>query len=159
MRPILGSLVVLALAVGAGCGEPAETPASPSSEGAPIARASYPSIWVDILEQRDRVHAAVSKGTDMWHPECKEVSAGSAAIGALAIEMSQRVDQQLPEDVRRRGVTDDLGYLQQNMSGDARSCDRGGRRWPAAVHDRSRRDPPEHREATDDAKRSGPRAS
>ncbi|MBM4334504.1 MAG: hypothetical protein FJ108_01140 [Deltaproteobacteria bacterium] len=116
MRRILGSLMVLALVLVGGCKDSAEKADGPSAEGAPIRARSFPEIWIDLLAERDRVQAVVSKGTDMWHPECKEVADSATRIDALAAELGQRVAEQLSEGARQRGISELIVYLQVTAS-------------------------------------------
>lgn len=116
MRRILGFLTVLALVLGTGCEKPAETADATSTEGEPIKARDLPTIWADLLAQRDRIHAAVSKGTDMWHPDCEEVSAAAAAVDGLSLELGQRVEADLSVEARRRSIHEVISYMQTTAS-------------------------------------------
>ncbi len=111
MRRIAGTLLVVVLGLGSGCSD-----SEPTAGGAPPASTtvqprSVPEVWADILAQRDRIQAAVSKGTDMWHEDCAEVSSASAAIDPLAVELGKSVAALPKIDYRRNGVDLLLGYL------------------------------------------------
>ena len=112
MRRILGSLLVLALAFAVGCSKSDETPGGGLGEGATVQARALPAIWAEILTQRDRVHAAVSKGTDMWHEDCAEVSSAAAAMDALVIELNRRVAEEPSLEARRKHIGELVGYLQ-----------------------------------------------
>lgn len=86
MKRIAGSLVVLALVAATGCSRSSEDGARPASVQARDIRA----IYADILAQRDRVRKATSKGTEMWHEDCAEVSAAAAELETLLAELQQR---------------------------------------------------------------------
>ena len=116
MRRILGSLLVLALGSAVGCSKSNETPAGGSAESATVQPRALPAIWADILAQRDRVHAAVSKGTDMWHEDCAEVSSAAAAMDALLVELNRRVAEEPSLEARRRHIDELVGYLQVTSS-------------------------------------------
>ena len=73
-------------------------------------------VWVDILGQRDQIYGAVSKGTDMWHEDCAQVSAATAAIDALAVEFGKSIQVIPASDPRRGGVELLLGYLQTTIA-------------------------------------------
>ncbi len=111
MRRIVGSLMVLALALGLGCSNSDQT-----SGGATIQSRPMPAIWADILTQRDLMQAAVSKGTDMWHEDCAQVSAAAAEIDKLAVELNQRVAEEASVADRRKGIENLIGYLQSAAS-------------------------------------------
>jgi phenylacetate-coenzyme A ligase PaaK-like adenylate-forming protein len=111
MRWMAGTLLVAALALG-GCsdsdtagGEAA--PASTAIEARPLRE-----IWPDILTRRDEIHAAISKGTDMWHEDCAQVSAAAAALDTLAVELGQGSTQIPANEVRRTGLSLLVSYLQ-----------------------------------------------
>jgi hypothetical protein len=116
MRRIVGSLVVLALALGTGCSESDEAAAGASVEGAAVKARSLPEIWADILAQRDRLHAAISKGTEMWHEDCAEVASAAVAFDPLVVELGQRATEQLTAEPRHRGIQELCGYLQATTS-------------------------------------------
>ena len=116
MRRIVGSLVVLALTFGTGCSDSDKAGGGASGEGATVQARSLPAIWADILTQRDRVHAAVSKGTDMWHEDCAEVVSAAAALDALALELIQRVTVEPSVEDRRKGILNLLGYFQSAVA-------------------------------------------
>jgi hypothetical protein len=116
MRRIVGTLVVLALALGTGCSESSDTPAGAAGGSTTVQARSLAAVWADVLTQRDRIHEAVSKGTDMWHEDCAQVSAATASLDSLAVELGKSVAV-LPEgEARRTGVELLLGYLQATTS-------------------------------------------
>ena len=51
----------------------------------------------------------------MWHEDCAEVASAAAALDPLAIELSQRVEERVSDEVRRRGIQDLTGYLQTTI--------------------------------------------
>jgi hypothetical protein len=113
MHRIVGTLVVVALAFGSGCSDsdPAE-----GGESATVQARSMSEVWLDMLVQRDRIHAATSKGTDMWHEDCAEVSAAAAALDPLLVEFGKSVQVIPVGDERRIGAELLLGYLQATSS-------------------------------------------
>lgn len=112
MRSIVGLLMALALSLGSGCQESVETESGAGAEGGQIQARSLPVIWLDVLAQRDRIHEAVSKGTDMWHEECAQISSAAVSIDGLALEIRQRIAENPSTEPRFRALADLLGYLQ-----------------------------------------------
>jgi hypothetical protein len=115
MRRIFGSLMALALAFGSGCSESDEAAGGASAKGAAIQARSLPAIWADILAQRDRVQAAVSKGTDMWHEDCAEVSSAATVLEALSLELIQGVADLPSVEDRRKSIQTLIGFLQTTI--------------------------------------------
>ena len=116
MGRIVGTLVVLALALGSGCSKSDQAAGGAADASTTVQARSMPLIWLDILAQRDRIYAAVSKGTDMWHEDCAQVSSAAAALDPLAIEFGRSVAVFPSGDTRRTGVELLLGYLQATTS-------------------------------------------
>lgn len=112
MRRIVGSLVVLALTLGSGCSKSDKAAGSTSGETATVQARSLPAIWKDILAQRDRAHAAISKDTDMWHEDCAEVSSAAVALDPLVLELSQGAAAQVSDPTRSGAIQQTIGYLQ-----------------------------------------------
>ena len=73
MKRIAGSLVVLALVFAAGA-------CSDSNDGTgkigTVAARELPTVYGDILTQRDRAQKAIAKGTEMWHEEWIQSGSG-----------------------------------------------------------------------------------
>ena len=111
MRRMLGTLLVVALAFGSGCSDSDPAAGGAASESASVQPRALPLIWLDILAQRDRIQAATSKGTDMWHEECAQVSSAAAALDPLAVEFGKSVAVFPAADPRRIGAELLLGYL------------------------------------------------
>jgi hypothetical protein len=111
MSRIAGSLLVVVLGLGSGCSdsEPTASDAPPASST--VQARSVPVVWADILAQRDRIQVAVSKGADMWHEECAEVSSAAAALDPLFVEFGKSVAALPGMDYRLNGVELLLGYL------------------------------------------------
>ena len=110
MRRIFGTLVALALALGSGCSDSGQ-PGEDASASTTVQPRTISVIWVDILAQRDLIYGAISKGTDMWHEDCAQVSAAAAAIDPLAVELGKSLYVIPAKDPRRGGVELLLGYL------------------------------------------------
>ena len=108
MRRIVGSLMALALIFATGCSDSEDA----AGEGAVVQARSLPAIWADVLVQRDHVQAATSKGTDMWHEDCAAVSAATAKLDELAVEMLQRVGVMPSVADRRLGIQNLIGNYQ-----------------------------------------------
>ncbi len=115
MRWMVGALVVAALALG-GCSDSGTTGGEPAAAVSTVQPRSVAVVWADILGQRDQIYSAVSKGTDMWHEDCAQVSAAAAAMDALAVELGKSIVVIPSSDPRRGGVELLLGYLQTTTS-------------------------------------------
>lgn len=116
MHRIVGALVVVALAFGSGCSDSDPAAGSAPAESTTVKPRSLPEVWLDILVQRDRIQSAVAKGTDMWHEDCAQVSAASAALDGLAVEFGKSVAVFPAGDQRRIGAELLMGYLQQTSA-------------------------------------------
>lgn len=112
MHRIVGTLVVVALALCSGCSDSDPAAGGAAGESATVQARSLPEVWLDILAQRDRIQAATSKGTDMWHDDCAQVSAAAAALDPLLVEFGKSVQVIPAGDERRTGAELLLGYLQ-----------------------------------------------
>ena len=111
MRRMIGTLLLAALALG-GCSDSEPGAAEGAIPGATVQPRKLSLVWLDILDQRDRIYAAVSKGTDMWHEDCAQVSAAAAVLDKLAVELGGSLGVIPAGDPRRGGVELMLGYLQ-----------------------------------------------
>jgi hypothetical protein len=98
------SLVVLALVAGAGCSGSDEA-AKPGT----VQARDLPAIYADVLTQRDRVHKAIAKGTEMWHEDCAEVSAGAGQLETLLTELQARAAAMPEFGEKVRGIDSHLG--------------------------------------------------
>lgn len=105
MKRIAASLVLLALALGAGCSGSGDE----SKKSETIEAREVPAIYADILAQRDLIHAAISKGTAMWHEDCAQVVAAANELNDLFLELQKRAATLPSLDERRRGFESHAG--------------------------------------------------
>ncbi len=116
MRRSVGILWLAVLAFGSGCSDSDTAAGGASNPATTVQARSIPLVWVDVLAQRDQIYGAVSKGTDMWHEDCAQVSAAAAAMDSLAVELGKSITSIPASDPRRGGVELLLGYLLSTTS-------------------------------------------
>jgi uncharacterized protein YbjT (DUF2867 family) len=112
MPRIVPSLLLLALTLAIGCSDSKQAAGGASGDGATVQGRGLPVIWADLLKERDRLHAAVSKETEMWHEDCAEVAAAAAALDALTRELLARIAQEPSVEDRRKAFENLIGYFQ-----------------------------------------------
>ncbi len=111
MRRIVGSLLLLAMTLCIGCSSSDDVATVSGGEASTVQPRSVPEIWADMLGKRDRLQAAISKGTEMWHEDCAEVASAAAALDTLTIELNRRIAEEPGLQAQRKSIQQLVGYF------------------------------------------------